>query len=679
MRYLITVILFITTFFIILSGGEALAADGDVVFTRTHNGPDNISDVGLGITVDSSGFIYVCGYESVTGQSGNIWVRKYNPDGSTNWTKTYNGPDNGNDQVEEVVVDTSGNVYVAGFENIAGEGWNIWVRKYSSSGNEVWTRTHNGPDNNNDAGYSIAVDTSGNVYVTGYETVTGEGENIWIRKYNSDGSTNWTRTHNGSADSVDRGYGIAVDTSGNVYVTGFENANNGGYNIWVRKYNFDGSTNWTIAHNGPANSTDFGNGIVVDVIGNVYVTGAEDVSGEGRHIWVRKYNSDSSTNWTRIYNGSANGNDYGYGIAVDTSRNVYVTGYEAVAGEMDNIWVRKYNADGSTNWTRTHSGPANGHDRSFSVAVDSSGNSYVAGSETVTGEGFNIWIRKYSGPPPPQPVWIPQPINSSTQIDLKWNNVPLETSYTLFRNSVYNTNTATNYIGFPADTTNYSDIGLLPSTTYYYWLKVYSAIGASSFSAVSSNRTLPVPPGTPQFISVTNFSTNQVDLLWNNVTNESGYILYYSVVNNPGFSSILTTLPANTTNYSHMTNKTFYYWLKATNIGWFSGYSAVGSPIPLPDTTGNFTIKILPNYVGKNDIKQAKIYLGKHASEGVYRVRILNMQGTRVVKDFENVPYTELKNGLLWNLEEGDLSSGIYIVFVTRDGKSYQKNFFYRK
>ena len=101
--------------------------------------------------------------------------------------------------------------------------------------------------------------------------------------------------------------------------------------------------------------------------------------------------------WTRTHNGTANQDDCGYGIAVDSSGNVYVTGCEEVIGEKHNIWVRKYDSDGNELWTRTYSGTAHDDD-GYGIAVDGSGNVYVTGSEAVTGESYNIWLRKYEGP-----------------------------------------------------------------------------------------------------------------------------------------------------------------------------------------------------------------------------------------------------------------------------------------
>jgi len=262
-------------------------------------------------------------------------------EGDVIWTRTHNDSGDGDDRGYGIAVDASGNVYVTGYETVAGQGCNVWVRKYDPDGNEVWTRTYNGAADNFDIGYGIAVDASGNVYVTGYETVAGEGENIWLRKYDSNGNEVWTRTYNGTADSWDRGYGIAVDASGNVYVTGCEYVTDEGPNIWLRKYDPDGEEVWTMTYDGTDGWADAAYGIAADRNGNVYVTGTEYVAGESNNIWVRKYDPWGNEIWTSSYDG-ANNLDIGYDIAIDRSGNAYVTGYQYVSEEELNIWVGKY-------------------------------------------------------------------------------------------------------------------------------------------------------------------------------------------------------------------------------------------------------------------------------------------------------------------------------------------------
>ena len=161
------------------------------------------------------------------------------------------------------------------------------MRKYDSSGDEVWTRTHNGTANGSDAGSGIAVDGSGNVYVTGRERVLEEGFNIWVRKYDTDGNEVWTRTYNDAENLSEYGKAIAVDGSGNVYVTGWEYVPGEDYNIWVRKY--EGA---------------FGEHFEPPVEGNVKIQGGEKGyvnPGEGEKAKIHFQPSGSGTVKVKIY------------------------------------------------------------------------------------------------------------------------------------------------------------------------------------------------------------------------------------------------------------------------------------------------------------------------------------------------------------------------------------------
>jgi hypothetical protein len=165
------------------------------------------------------------------------------------------------------------------------------VLKLNSAGEHQW-HTFYGSVSKNDYGQGIAVDTSGNVYVTGYSAATWNGplgvaplhaysggNDIVVLKLNSAGAYQW-HTFYGSAGSGDIGQGIAVDTSGNVYVTGYSNAtwgaplhahSGGGADIVVLKLNSAGAYQWHTFYG--TTGTDSGQGIAVDTSGNVYVTG----------------------------------------------------------------------------------------------------------------------------------------------------------------------------------------------------------------------------------------------------------------------------------------------------------------------------------------------------------------------------------------------------------------------
>jgi hypothetical protein len=117
-------------------------------------------------------------------------------------------------------VDGSGNVYVTGYSYGSETDDDYATIKYDPDGNQLWVQTYNGPGNYSDYAYAIAVDGSGNVYVTGYSYGSETDDDYATIKYDPDGNQLWVQTYNGPGNYSDYAYAIAVDGSGNVYVTG---------------------------------------------------------------------------------------------------------------------------------------------------------------------------------------------------------------------------------------------------------------------------------------------------------------------------------------------------------------------------------------------------------------------------------------------------------------------------
>jgi hypothetical protein len=134
------------------------------------------------------------------------------------WVARYDGPANSYDEARAIAVDNSGNVYVGGYSWGEGTRVDYTTIKYNSAGNEEWVARYNGPGNGDDQLSAIAVDGSGNVYVTGFSVVDNNSHFDCVTiKYNSVGQEQWVARYTAPSGYAG-GDAIALDGSGNVYV-----------------------------------------------------------------------------------------------------------------------------------------------------------------------------------------------------------------------------------------------------------------------------------------------------------------------------------------------------------------------------------------------------------------------------------------------------------------------------
>ncbi|MGB2804580.1 MAG: SBBP repeat-containing protein, partial [Candidatus Zixiibacteriota bacterium] len=173
----------------------------------------------------------------------------------------------------------------------------------------AWVRRYNGPANGEDKAVAIAVDHSGNVYVTGESFGSGTSCDFATIKYLSTGDTAWVRRYNGTANGEDKARAIAVDDSGNVYVAGSSWGGNTDLDYLIIGYDPDGIQLWAKRYDGPAGGEDIAYALAVDDSGNVYVTGASSGNGTSHDYATIKYYPSGDTAWVRRYNGPVNGSD----------------------------------------------------------------------------------------------------------------------------------------------------------------------------------------------------------------------------------------------------------------------------------------------------------------------------------------------------------------------------------
>ncbi|WP_341226701.1 SBBP repeat-containing protein [uncultured Arcticibacterium sp.] len=341
------------------------SSSGTLQWLRSAGGISH--DYAHSIALDASGNVYISGHfydmatfggSNISGEGGyDIFMAKYNSSGSYLWVQSAGGTSN--DYCRSLAVNISGDVCVSGYfygtANFAGSNINsegsadIYVAKYDSNGNFLWVRSAGGTSN--DYSFSTAIDGAGNVYITGRVQGTANfggvflgsagSYDIYIAKYNSVGALQWLQSTGGSY--TDYGYSVAVDVSGNVYLTGnYSGTTNfgfssvtsvGGTDIFIAKYNSSGASQWV--QSAGSTSSDNSLALALDGSGNAYITGSylgtanfgssNITSAGGTDIFIAKYNSSGNLQWVESAGGSSH--DSGQSVAVDGAANVYITGY----------------------------------------------------------------------------------------------------------------------------------------------------------------------------------------------------------------------------------------------------------------------------------------------------------------------------------------------------------------
>src|SRR5262249_15903386 len=377
--------------------GLPLAPSGGVqeAWVARYNGPLNAVDMSFALKVDGSGNVYVTGRSQGAGTDYDYATVKYNASGQQLWIARYSGPYR--DLANAIAVDGSGNVYVTGqSEPVFGSNIYDYVTiKYDASGAELWVAHYNGPGNDDDVASAIAVDGSGNVYVTGRSQGAGTDYDYATIKYNALGVEEWVARSNGPGNAFDFAAAIAVDGGANVYVTGQSvgPAPLNSVDYATIKYNASGTEQWVARYDGPDNSADFATGIALDGSGNVYVTGGS-TSGAYDYATI-KYNASGAEQWVARYNGPGNLDDSASAIALDASANVYVTGNSAGSGTSLDYATIKYDTTGAQQWVARYNGPGSFNDDARAIALDGLGNVYVTGASTGSDGIYDYATIKY--------------------------------------------------------------------------------------------------------------------------------------------------------------------------------------------------------------------------------------------------------------------------------------------
>ena len=359
--------------------------------------------------------------------SGSHAIIKYNPAGTQIWIAQPSFPTGYLPRSIAMAMDNGGNIYIttinaSGNSSFAGD-LDIYIAKYSPAGTQLWERWYDGPTGQNDVATGIAVDQSGNVYITGITNIDLTHRRIHTLKYNATGTFQWGVTYNESSRSGANA--IAVDYyTGDVYVGGYSEVPGTGKDFTTIGYNTNGVQQWANTYDGSSPYDSYGSeaayAAIVDSDGNPIFTGTvtgtyeSSCCGDQDVELYATFKYDRVTGaiiWKKGYgDNQSEGDGYflsiGRAIALDTDDNVIVTGSSELSSDGSREWatIKYRKSDGAAQWVRRYNNAAyvqedifdDDNDVAHAVTVDGDGNAYVTGYSKANDSKYDIVTIKYN-------------------------------------------------------------------------------------------------------------------------------------------------------------------------------------------------------------------------------------------------------------------------------------------
>jgi Beta-propeller repeat len=405
------VLLMVAGLLVLVVGGEASAySPGQRLWVKTYGTVLHQAEC-RAVATGPGGVVCAVG---VQGRSGDDdWmglVVKYGSGGGKLWARNYKAGTGTSLQIcelTEAAFDPKGNIYVAGQRQYKGGLHpDYLVAKYSPAGKLLWARTYNGPNRLADYPSGLAVDSLGNVYVTGSSQVNGSTFAIATLKYNTNGTRKWLKRFAPPAGSVNA-RDLAMDGSRNVYVGGNHSVSPGNSTLVVK---YSGATGSQLASAEYQPVGGYANGTTLAVRGTtVAIGGYGRASGATNNdAVVVAYTLALKPRYALLYDGPAAGTDAVYDIALDGKGNAYATGDDYVSNPYrDATQTFKVDPTGQVVWADSYLPPSN-DSISECVVADGVGNAFVAGYADNASGYPNLLVIKYAATATgdPEPVWL---------------------------------------------------------------------------------------------------------------------------------------------------------------------------------------------------------------------------------------------------------------------------------
>ncbi len=319
------------------------------------------------------------------------------------WIAKYNGSGNYVDIIYAMTLDRFGYIYVTGESEGGGINASDYLTiKYSPAGDSLWVRRYNGSsfyNGNPDIPKAIFTDYNANVYVTGLSyNNTGTSADCATIKYSSTGIVHWIVRYSGPANVGANANSIAVDSSFFIYITGISlTSSPTNADCMTIKYNGYGVLQWVATYSSQPNAgADYSIRLKLDREGNIYVAGYSMPPGGNYDIIIIKYSNSGTQLWAQRYNSSPGRNAYAYDLAVDDSGNSYIAATCKDENGFSHFRTLKYNTNGVLQWSVPFIGQANLIDIPSAILLDNSRNVYVAGHTMLPDTSTDLILIKYN-------------------------------------------------------------------------------------------------------------------------------------------------------------------------------------------------------------------------------------------------------------------------------------------
>jgi hypothetical protein len=373
------------------------SGDYDIFLTKTNSagvqlwqqqipGATGGMDFAAGMAVTDTYVVLTGGISTSTvSPATDIFTMKLSAStGSVSWTSTYDGSGNSYDAGRHVAIDGSGNIYVTGGGYNASFNTDYIILKYSSTGTQTWASTWDylGYD---DCSIKVAISGS-NLTITGaVTTATASTYKLaTLTLAQSTGSLLATNVSTAiTTSSVDIVSDMAADaSSGNLVLAGCNYVSGQMNNFYVQKFSPTTlASAFTYTWNGPSSLNDVARAVGCDASGNIFVAGYSTSSTLGRELTILKLNSSGVLQYS-VTSGFS-GDDEAADLTVDASGNVYVTGYKTNSSGNKDYYTAKYSSTLSKTWEVSADGLLL-NDEATNIALDSLDNLIVAGSQETS-------------------------------------------------------------------------------------------------------------------------------------------------------------------------------------------------------------------------------------------------------------------------------------------------------